>query len=194
MARSDDVSRPFELGQHAHPDGGHAGGDRDLLLHDEVGERLGRQVGAGHHEAGARGDRGVGEAPGVGVEHRHDRQDAVGLLHAEAARHHRAERVQVRGAVGVDDALGVARGAARVAHRRGPVLVLDVEVDGVGGGQQVLVVVDRPARRRGSAPRPCRRPSPRCGGRSRAGRRAATAARASDRSTKITSSSAWLTM
>ena len=43
--------------------------------------------------------------------------------HAERVGDHRAHRVQERRAVRVDDALRVAGGAARVAHRRGPVLV-----------------------------------------------------------------------
>ena len=56
--------------------------------------------------------------------------------------------VQERRAVRVDDALGVARGAARVAHRRGLVLVADVEGDRRRRGQQLLVVVHLLAGRR----------------------------------------------
>jgi hypothetical protein len=44
--------------------------------------------------------------------------------------------------VGVGDALRVARGAARVAHGRRPVLVVDCEVHGVCARQQLLVVDD----------------------------------------------------
>ena len=40
----------------------------------------------------------------------------------------------------VDDALRVARGAARVTHARRTVLVVDVELDRLRGGEQVLVV------------------------------------------------------
>ena len=89
----------------------------------------------------------------------------------------RAHRVQERRAVRVDDALRVARGAARVGHRRGAVLVADVELDRLGrrAGPRSRGWADR---RRGSAPRPCRRPSRRCGARSRTCRPAATAARA----------------
>ena len=82
---------------------------------------------------------GVGEPPRVGVEHRHHRQDAVGLAHPERVGHHRPHRVQERAAVAVDDALGVAGGAARVAHARRLVLVVD-------GGT-------RPATPRRAAPR-----------------------------------------
>ncbi len=120
----------LQLREHAHPDGGHARGDRHPLRLDEVGERRRRKVGSRHHEGRAGGDARMSETPGVGVEHRHDRQDAVGLTRAQASRGHRSQRVQERRAMRVDDTLGVARGAARVAHRRGEGLVVDVELDG----------------------------------------------------------------
>ena len=44
--------------------------------------------------------------------------------------------------MGVDDTLGSAGGARRVAHRRGTVLVLDVELDREGRIQQGFVPVD----------------------------------------------------
>ena len=64
------------------------------------------------------------------------------------SRRRKRHRVQERRPVRVDDALGVAGGAARVAHRRGLVLVPHVELDRRGRGQQLLVVVDLLARRR----------------------------------------------
>ena len=94
--------------------------------------------------------RGVGQAPRVGVEHRHDRQHDVALADAEAVDRHGADGVQVRRAVAVDDALGVAGGAARVAHRRRPVLVVDLELDGLGA---------RRAAPRSRAPAARRRPA-----------------------------------
>ena len=57
-------------------------------LYDEVGQRLGRQVRAGHDSVAPVATAGVGEAPGVGVEHRDDRQDAVGLPDADAVGDH----------------------------------------------------------------------------------------------------------
>ena len=83
----------------------------------------------------------VRRAPRVGVEHRDDRQDAV----VGVVRDHRAvprrHRVQVGGAVRVDDTLRVAGGAARVAHRgRGPLVDLGVlEAGRVAGGEQLVV-------------------------------------------------------
>ena len=89
-----------------------------------------------------------GKAPGVGVEHRHDRQHDVRLADAERARLRRGERVDHDRAVRVDDALGLARRAARVTHRRRRALV-DVPVGEclrVGGRDQILVL-DRAGRR-----------------------------------------------
>ena len=131
---------PLEVGQHLHPDRRHAGRNGHPLLDDEVGDRRSRQVGSWHHEVGAAGHAGVGEPPRVGMEHRHDRQDAVGLAGAERVGRHRAHRVQERAAVAVHDALGVAGGAARVAHARRLVLVVDAELDRRGRRQQLLVV------------------------------------------------------
>ena len=99
----------------------------------------GERSGPGITSLAPQATAGVGEAPGVGVEHRHDRQDHVALAGAEAVGDHHAHRVQAGRAVRVDDALGVAGGAARVAHRRGPVLV--------------RVVATRPGRPRPAAPR-----------------------------------------
>ena len=102
----------------------------------------GREVGTGHHQGGPGGDAGVGQAPGVGVEHGDDREDHVALTGAEAVGHHHAGGVQPGRPVAVDHALGVPGRARRVTHRRGLVLVADVELDRAGRGQQVLVVVD----------------------------------------------------
>ena len=90
-----------------------------------------------------RGD--VGVAPRVRVEHRHDREDHVRLADPEPERLRGgdADRVQDRRAVRVEHALRQARRAARVAHRRGLVLVeLGVApCVGVDAREQVLVGV-----------------------------------------------------
>ena len=105
-----------------------------------------------------------------------------------------ADRVQPRRAVGVDDALGVAGGAARVAHGGGPVLVQPGPLDRLGTRPAAARSRAGRPRRRRRARRPGRRPSPPRGGPSRRSAAAATAAPTSERSTKMTSSSAWLTM
>ena len=93
---------------------------------DEVVEQALRvEVRARVDELRAEHRREVRVAPRVRVEHRHDRQDRVVHRDAEAERVVRAdaERVQDGRAVRVDDALRQAGRAARVAHRRGLVLV-----------------------------------------------------------------------
>ena len=79
---------------------------------------------SGHEEVGAGHPRGVRRAPRVGVEHRDDRAArGRGRCRRPPSRLPRRHRVQERGAVRVDDALRVAGGAARVAHRRGGAFV-----------------------------------------------------------------------
>src|SRR3546814_7568388 len=78
----------------------------------------------------------------VGVEHGHHGQDAIGFGDAQPTSRHGPEGVQEGRAVRVHHALGVPGGAGRVAHARRTSFVPDVERHGVGGGQQVLVVVD----------------------------------------------------
>ena len=104
---------------------------------------LRREVGSGHHQVRPGRHRGVGQAPGVGVEHRHDRQDRVGFPHADGVDGEGAERVEVARPVRVHHALGVARGAARVAHGGGLVLVPYVEARRRRLAEQALVVVHR---------------------------------------------------
>ena len=70
----------LQLGQHAHPDRRHARGDGDPLVLDQVGDAPApRGRGRASRALAPARDRGVGEAPRVGVEHRHDRQDHVAL-------------------------------------------------------------------------------------------------------------------
>ena len=145
MARSADVSRPFSSGSTPIQIVGTPAATRDLLVDDEVGDRRRRQVGPGHDRGRRRTATAAWARPqALAWNIGHDRQDAVGLADADAVGQHRPERVQERGAVRVHDALGVARGAARVAHatrpgsrrRRGT-------RSGAASAEQRLVVVDR---------------------------------------------------
>ena len=99
---------------------GTAPATRHLLVLDQLGQRLGLEELARHHQVGAHQHRPVGEAPGVGVEHRHDRHHAVAARHAQAVGEAHRQRLQQRRAVRVEDALGVAGRAARVAEARPP--------------------------------------------------------------------------
>ena len=132
-----------EHAEDAHPDRRHAGGDRHPLLLEVVEQRLGVEERAGEDELRADHQARVRIAPGVRVEHRHDRQHRLRLGHVQAERcdERLAERVQDGRAVRVEDALRHPGRAARVAHGRRGVLVQ----------HRILVVVR--ARRRRAAPR-----------------------------------------
>ena len=140
MLRSDDVSLPFNSGSTAIQMVGTPAATVTCLVDDQFGDRRAGQVGSGHDEAGAGGHGGMGETPRVGVEHRHDREDHVALASAETVDGHCAHGVQERRTVGVDDALRISRRAARVTHARCSVFVVDSELDGVGGREQLLVI------------------------------------------------------
>ncbi len=102
--------------QHPGEDGGHAAGEGGPLGGDERAQRLRLQEAVGEQQRAAEHPRHVRDSPRVDVEHRHDHQQALGLVEPERPPH--AEAVQPDGAVAVHHALGVAGGAGRVAHRR----------------------------------------------------------------------------
>ena len=66
---------------------------------------------------------GEGQAPGIGVEHRHRRQHAVRALERHHVRLQRAQGVEVAGAVRVGDALGRAGRARGEAEPAGRILL-----------------------------------------------------------------------
>ena len=101
----------------------HARAQRHLLLVQQFVDRSAVELGAGEDKLGAADRAGIDEAPGVGVEHRHHRQDRIVRGHAEhgaRAHHHRVDDGR---AVRVEHALGIARRARGVAERRGGLLV-----------------------------------------------------------------------
>ena len=159
---------------------------RHPLALEQVEDALGVEVGTGEDEAGAGEGRRVGQSPGVGVEHRHHREDRVAAGDPERVRERDAEAVQNGGAVRVGDALGPAGGARRVAHGGGLALLELRPIRGLGSAEQLLVV-GRPL---GAAPE-CETTIT-CSN-SRASRNdSSTGSRVS--STMITRSSAWLAM
>ena len=89
-----DVSRPVELVERAHPDRRDAGRQRHLLVLDQLGDRRRGHLRAREGERAAGHHARVRQAPGVGVEHRHDRHHDVALAHRDRVGQHRAERVQ----------------------------------------------------------------------------------------------------
>ncbi len=78
------------------------------------------QIGSGHDQVGAAGDRGVGQAPGVGVEHRDHRQDGVALASRPDCRPASLPSCAARSSGGSRRPPWVAGGARRVTHRCGP--------------------------------------------------------------------------
>ena len=108
------------------------------------------QIRSGEDHLHAHHHRAVRHAPAIGVEHRRHRQHAVGALQSPVIAEATDEGVQDRRAVRVDDALGAAGGARRVAHRDRIVLVvrLVVEAVGVGVGEQGFVVEELTRHRR----------------------------------------------
>ncbi len=97
------------------------------------------QVRAGREDVGPHGPADVDQPPRVRVELGHDHQRAVAVAGVQAAGR-RAHRVGPLGPVAVDDALGVARGARRVTHHGGGVLVqFGPVVPGGLLGQQLVV-------------------------------------------------------
>ena len=135
------IGRRIEL-EHPLPDGGDAGRAGDALGLDQLGELGGSRPRAGEDEPRARQGRRVGEAPGVGVEHRHHRHHGVGGAQADRVRAEHGERVQNGGAMRVHDALRAPRGAGRVAHGRGGALVEVGERKGLIATRQELLVVE----------------------------------------------------
>ena len=101
------------------PDGRHRASEGHLLGLDEPADVGRLDIRAGEDLVGAHHDRAVRQAPGVGVEHRHDVQDAVVLGKAEQVGRGLGEAVEEHRAVRVDDAFRMAGGAGGVAHAGG---------------------------------------------------------------------------
>ena len=139
------VGLRVEHREDAHPDRRHAGRPGHPLLHEVLEQALRVEERPRVDELRAEHGREVRVAPGVRVEHRHDRQDRVGFADPEPHRvaGRDAERVQHRRAVRVEHAFRHAGRAARVTHRGSFVLVElgvapAVRVDGC---EQLLVRV-----------------------------------------------------
>ena len=122
------------------PDRRHRPGDGRALRLDQPHDRLGIHEPIRQHDVGTCHQRGIRQTPGVGVEHRHDRECLVreAQSHAVAAAH--GHRVQVTRPVPVDHPLRVAGCSAGVTHCGRRVLVDLRPLEFVGLGRGDLVV------------------------------------------------------
>ena len=68
---------PLQVLQQAEPDGRHAGRHGDAFLFEDRIQAGAVQVRPRHDQFGAGQGTGIGQAPGIDVEHRHGGQDAV---------------------------------------------------------------------------------------------------------------------
>ena len=122
------------------PDRRHPGGVADALGLDQIIEAFAIQFRPGQDQLRPDQRRVVGLAPGVDVEHGHDRHHGFAGERAGHGRRARHQRVQHGRPVRVQRALGVARGPGGVAQRRGCVFVefgpLHLAVE---GADEVLV-------------------------------------------------------
>ena len=137
------VAGALDMLDHAQPDRRHAGAVADLLVMEQLAHLLRPVVGA-QHQLAADHRRRPRHAPGIGVEHRHDRQDHGLRRQIEAVRRHFRIRVQHRRAMLVEHALGVAGGAAGVAKAAGIALVALVPavIAVLGGDPGVELVLE----------------------------------------------------
>ena len=76
----------FHVGQQALPHRGHAGRHGDAFALEQLVQALAVEVRPRKHELGADHARGIRQAPGVDVEHRHHRQDRVACRAVQRSR------------------------------------------------------------------------------------------------------------
>ncbi len=105
------------------PDRRHTGGHADLLALQQFVDRLAIERRAGKHQLAAHRGGRIRNAPGVDVKHRHHRQHAVARAQVERIGQSSRISMQQGRAVRIQRGLGVAGGAAGVAHAGGGVLV-----------------------------------------------------------------------
>ena len=131
----------------SHPDGGDAGRHGDALALEQVEQVLRVEVGSGEHQLRPGERAPVGQAPGIDVEHRHDRQQRVRVAQREPVGEGDEHRVQHGGSVRVHDALGLARGPRGVAKAAGILLGKRGLIESAARRADERLVVDAPGGR-----------------------------------------------
>ncbi len=110
-----------EVLDQAQPYRRHADGDGDVLRLDQPRQAGPVGLTAGQHQLGADRRHGERQPPGIGVEHRHHDQHAVGTGNGHDVDLQQAQGMQEARAMGIGDALGRARrprGEAQARRRR----------------------------------------------------------------------------
>ena len=113
----------LQILQQHHPHRRHGGAEGHLLGVEQLIDRGAVHLAAGHHQLGADHRRALAKAPGIGMEHRHDRKDGVACREAHGVGHRGDHGVKHVRTMAVEDALRIARRARGVAHAGGGVLI-----------------------------------------------------------------------
>src|SRR6266404_2734278 len=95
----------------SNPDSGDTASDSNALADHQAKNTFRIDTRTGEDQARAEHGAGIGQAPGVGMEHGSDRQDGVKAAHAKDFAEATRKRVQHQRAVRINDAFGLPGGA-----------------------------------------------------------------------------------
>jgi hypothetical protein len=135
--------------QQTEPHRRHTGAHRHLLGLEQLVEALRVERSAGEHRFGADQHHRIGQAPGIHMEHGHDRADDVARREVEAVGQRRAVGMQHRGAMLVESAFWIAGRARGVAERGGEPLVEYRPGEIVAFRREQILIAERIRRRAG---------------------------------------------
>src|SRR5258706_71264 len=125
----------------SNPDSGDTASDSNALADHQAKNTFRIDTRTGEDQARAEHGAGIGQAPGVGMEHGSDRQDGVKAAHAKDFAEATRKRVQHQRAVRINDAFGMPGGAGGEAHG-GAVVFVDLRIAEIiaGFGKQLFVI------------------------------------------------------
>src|SRR5882724_5251245 len=125
----------------SNPDSGDTASDSNALADHQAKNTFRIDTRTGEDQARAEHGAGIGQAPGVGMEHGSDRQDGVKAAHAKDFAEATRKRVQHQRAVRINDAFGMPGGAGGEAHG-GAVVFVDLRIAEIiaGFGKQPFVI------------------------------------------------------
>jgi len=112
-----------------------------MFLFKQIQDAFRIDVGSRQDEPRAGHDTGEGDSPGIGVEHRSDRQNAVVVADGKGIRHRFRERVQHQRAMRIDHPFRRSCGAGSEAHYRAVVFIqIGISKIVTSLGEQLLVI------------------------------------------------------